>query len=95
MALTREQVRHVAQLARLELTEAEEAEYTQKLSAILDAVAQLQSVDTTDVEPTSHANFGEALLRADEVRPSLPHELGLKNAPAKNGTSFAVPKIIE
>ncbi|MCP3101922.1 Asp-tRNA(Asn)/Glu-tRNA(Gln) amidotransferase subunit GatC [Myxococcus sp. K15C18031901] len=95
MALTLEQVRHVATLARLALTPEEEQRFATQLSAVLDAVAQLQSVDVETVEPTSHATLAASLLREDVARPSLPPEKSLANAPAKVGTSFAVPKIIE
>ena len=103
MGLTLEQVRHVAALARLSLTPEEEQAYAEQLSAILDAVAQLQELDVTGVAPTSHASLGagsdtgsgEALLREDAQQPSLPSERALANAPARDGSSFAVPKILE
>lgn len=93
--LTDADVRHVAKLARLKLTPDEEQLYLKQLSAILEAMEQLKSVDTSAVEATSHATVVETPLRPDEPRPSLPIEKGLQNAPAKVGTSFAVPKIIE
>ena len=95
MSLSLDQVRHVATLARLALSEPEERLYQVQLSAILEAVEQLKTLDTEHVTPTSHASFGPAPLRADEVRPSLPPEKSLGNAPAKVGTRFAVPKILE
>ena len=95
MKLTVEQVRHVATLARLSLTSEEERSYATQLSAILDAVAQLQELDVSGVEPTSHASLASSLLREDATRPSLPPEKALANAPAKVGSSFAVPKILE
>ncbi len=95
MKLTLEQVRHVANLARLTLTPEEEQRYQSQLSAILDAVEQLNELDTSKVEPTSHATLAGTALRPDEVHASLPPEKGLRNAPAKMGTSFAVPKILE
>ena len=95
MKLSLEQVRHVAQLARLALTPEEELRYQEQLSAILDAMEQLNALDTRDVEPTSHASFGESVLREDRVKPSLGAEVAVANAPARVGTSFAVPKILE
>jgi aspartyl-tRNA(Asn)/glutamyl-tRNA(Gln) amidotransferase subunit C len=95
MKLTVEQVRHVATLARLSLSSEEEERYAEQLSAILDAVNQLQELDVSGVEPTSHATLASSLLREDVTRPSLPPEKSLANAPAKVGTSFAVPKILE
>ena len=95
MSLTLEEVRHVAGLARLSLSPEEEALMRTQLSAILDAVAELSQVDTSSVEPTSHAAGQVAPWRQDEVRPSYPPEKALGNAPEKVGTSFAVPRIIE
>jgi aspartyl-tRNA(Asn)/glutamyl-tRNA(Gln) amidotransferase subunit C len=95
MKLTMEQVRHVATLARLALTAEEEQQYQGQLSAILGAMETLSQLDTSQVEPTSHATLAESLLRADVAQPSLPPEKGLANAPARHGTSFAVPKILE
>jgi aspartyl-tRNA(Asn)/glutamyl-tRNA(Gln) amidotransferase subunit C len=95
MSLTLEEVRHVASLARLSLSAEEETLMQTQLSAILEAVAELSAVDTASVEPTSHAAGEVAPWRVDEVRPSFTPEKALGNAPAKVGTSFAVPKIIE
>ena len=95
MALSLEQVRHVANLARLSLTADEEQRFQEQLSAMLDAVETLKAVDTTGVEPTSHANFGDAALREDVARPSLGVDKALQNAPAKSGTRFSVPRVIE
>ena len=95
MALTPEQVRHVAALARLSLTPEEERRYTTQLSAILEAVEALQALDVSGVEPTSHATLAGSLLREDAPHTSLPPEVALANAPARVGTAFAVPKIIE
>jgi aspartyl-tRNA(Asn)/glutamyl-tRNA(Gln) amidotransferase subunit C len=93
--LTLEQVRHVAALARLELTSEEAQKFQGQLSAILDAVEKLNGLDTSKVEPTSHALAQAGTFREDVPVPSLPTDKGLANAPAKVGTAFAVPKIIE
>ena len=95
MALSLEEVRHVASLARLSLSADEEERYRHQLSAILEAMEQLKAVNTDQVEPTSHAIAVEGMLREDVVVPSMDPEKALANAPAKVGTSFAVPKIIE
>jgi len=76
MALTLEQVRHVATLARLALTPEEEQRFTTQLSAVLDAAAQLQSLDVEAVEPTSHATLAASPLREDVMKPSLPPNAG-------------------
>ncbi len=95
MKLSAEQVRHVAKLARLHLSGAEVERYQTQLSAVLDAVAAMDALDTTDVPPTSHAHFAESLRRPDEPVPSLPVEEGLANAPKRSHGSFAVPQILE
>ena len=69
MSLTREEVAHIAQLARLELTDAELETYREQLSAILDHVAQLAELDTTGIPPTSSVLPDQAALRPDEPRP--------------------------
>ena len=95
MSLTLQEVRHVAGLARLSLSAEEETLMRTQLSAILDAMNELSKVDTSAVEPTSHAAGDVSPWRTDDVRPSFPPEKALGNAPAKVGTSFAVPRIIE
>jgi aspartyl-tRNA(Asn)/glutamyl-tRNA(Gln) amidotransferase subunit C len=97
MSLTLDEVRRIAQLARLRLAPGEEEKFRVQLSAILDHVAELQQLDLSGVEPMTHAlAAGEAApLRRDEVRPSLPPEEALANAPAREGTTFKVPRIIE
>jgi aspartyl-tRNA(Asn)/glutamyl-tRNA(Gln) amidotransferase subunit C len=95
MSLSLEQVRHVASLARLAFSEEEERRFQTQLSAILEAIEQLNALDTSAVEPTSHASLMEGLLREDRVSPSLKIEKVLANAPATEASSFAVPKIIE
>ena len=95
MALTLEEVRHVANLARLSLSPEEEELMRTQLSAILEAMAELSRLDTAQVEPTSHAAGEVPPWRPDEVQPSFPPEKALGNAPARVGTSFAVPKILD
>jgi aspartyl-tRNA(Asn)/glutamyl-tRNA(Gln) amidotransferase subunit C len=95
MSLTLDEVRHVAILARLALSPEEEALMRTQLNAILEAMAELSKLDTAQVEPTSHAAGEVPPWRSDEVQPSFPPEKALGNAPAKVGTSFAVPKILD
>jgi aspartyl-tRNA(Asn)/glutamyl-tRNA(Gln) amidotransferase subunit C len=97
MALSVVEVRRIAALARLRLEPDEASRLAGELSAILDYVRQLESLDVSGVEPMTHAlAAGEELpLRPDEVRPSLPPERALANAPAREGTCFKVPRIIE
>jgi aspartyl-tRNA(Asn)/glutamyl-tRNA(Gln) amidotransferase subunit C len=97
--LSLDDVRHVAALARLALTPEEEGQYQTQLSAILEAMEKLRALDTSGVEATASGGaVVEEMLeatRADERAPSLPPERALANAPARHGTQFAVPKVIE
>lgn len=95
MALTKEQVRHVAQLARLDLRPEEEERYARQLGAVLDYVEQLQKVDVTGVAPLAHPLPLPAAEREDVVLPSLSRDEALANAPQKVGEGVAVPRIIE
>lgn len=95
MRLTREQVEHVALLARLELTEAEKQRDMNELNQILEHLERLNELDTSDVPPTSHAIPMTNVLRADEVRPSLPHAAALQNAPDPEAGCFRVPRVVD
>ncbi len=95
MKITPELVQHVARLARLEL-EPDEAEKMQsQLGDILDYIGLLDELDLSDVPPSYHVIDMANVMREDEMRPSLPVEKGLANAPEKEGTAFKVPRIIE
>ena len=91
MAITREEVLHVARLARLELSEDEVARFQEQLSAILDAVSKVSELDLSDVPPTSHPLSVVNVLRPDEPRPCLPLEDVFANAPERDGDHFRVP----
>jgi aspartyl-tRNA(Asn)/glutamyl-tRNA(Gln) amidotransferase subunit C len=91
MAVTRQDVDHVARLARLALSEDESAEMTTQLNRILAHVEMLQEVDTTDVEPLTHPFETRNVFRADEPRPSLTQADALANAPASAEQHFLVP----
>ena len=93
MAITREQVLHVARLARLALSEAEVERFQEQLSAILDAVGKVGELDLEDVEPTSHPLDVVNVWAEDEPRPSLPRDEALANAPDPEGGFFGVPAV--
>jgi aspartyl-tRNA(Asn)/glutamyl-tRNA(Gln) amidotransferase subunit C len=93
--LTLEQVRHVAKLAALELTEAEARSMCDDLGSILDHMAALEAVDVAGVAPTFHPIAMAAPLRADVLVPSLPHEEAIAAAPEHEHGGFAVPKVLE
>lgn len=95
MHLTAAEVRHVADLARLELTEDEIALYTEQLSAILDYAESLQQVDTGHVAPTPYVLPGYNVMREDEPQPSLSNEAALANAPASANGFFKVRAVFE
>jgi aspartyl-tRNA(Asn)/glutamyl-tRNA(Gln) amidotransferase subunit C len=97
MPLSLEEVRRVARLAQLRLSHEEEVALAGQLSAILDHVALLGELDVSQVEPMTHAlAAGDAPpLRADEPLPCLTPAQALANAPAREGSCFKVPRIIE
>ena len=95
MSLTLSQVEHIAELARLRLSEEEKARYREQLSAILDYVSQLQELDTTGIPPTSSALPAHSGLRPDEPRPGLTTQALLSNAPQVEAGEFRVPPVLE
>lgn len=95
MKISREQVAYVAHLARLEFSEEETERFTSQLNDILRYMDKLGEVDTTGVEPMTHAIAQKNAFREDVVGESLPPELSLANAPGARGGSFQVPKVIE
>jgi len=95
MSLTHEQIQHIANLARLELTEEELARYREQLSSILDHFEQLQSLDTENVPPTASIAVDQVSLRTDEPRPGLNLDELLQNAPESEQHQFRVPPVFE
>ena len=89
--IDRDEVLHVARLARLALSEEEIEPMARELSAVLDHIAKIAELDLDDVPPTSHVVEVTGGLRPDEPRPSLPRELALAQAPAVSGEGFLVP----
>jgi aspartyl-tRNA(Asn)/glutamyl-tRNA(Gln) amidotransferase subunit C len=95
MAITREDVRHIALLARLQLSEAEEEAFTEQLDHILSHCERLQRLDTAGVEPTAHVVAMATPFREDMIG-NAPNAVALlANAPVRDGRFFKVPKIIE
>lgn len=89
------QVRKVAKLARLQLTDAEVGEFTGQLSAILGYVEKMNELDTENVEPLAHCLSISNVFRQDRVEESLGTEKALANAPQRDGGFFKVPKILD
>ncbi|MBN1450657.1 MAG: Asp-tRNA(Asn)/Glu-tRNA(Gln) amidotransferase subunit GatC [Anaerolineales bacterium] len=95
MPLSLQEVEHIAKLARLELTDGQKARYREQLEAILDHVAKLQELDTTDVPPTASVSVGQMPLRVDESRPGLSTSALLENAPQQADGQFQIPPVFE
>jgi aspartyl-tRNA(Asn)/glutamyl-tRNA(Gln) amidotransferase subunit C len=93
--IDRKEVEHVARLTRLHLTEAELERMREQLNSILAHLDTLRLVDTTGIEPTSHAVDVVNVMREDEEEPCLSREEMLANAPDRSGEFFRVPRIIE
>jgi aspartyl-tRNA(Asn)/glutamyl-tRNA(Gln) amidotransferase subunit C len=88
-------VRYVADLARIALTDEEVERFTKQLSVVLDAVGKLREVDTAAIPPTASVLPLDNVMREDEVRPGLPLEDAMRNAPARDGDLFRVQTVIE
>jgi len=95
MALTLEDVEHVARLARLDLTADEKEAFREQLSAILDYAQLLEQIDISRVSPTATVLPMRNIMREDEVRPSLPQDLVLANAPDSDQGYFRVRAVLD
>ena len=95
MKLTLEEVEHIAELARLKLSDEEKARYGEQLSEILDYAVRLQTVDTAGISPTSSVLPARSILRPDEPRPGLSLKDALGNAPDIEKDQFRVPAVLE
>lgn len=95
MSITLKDVEHVANLARLDLSDAEKAQFTEQLNAILKYAEKLNELDTDGVEPTSHVLPITNVMREDVKKESLPIEKVLLNAPDEEDGQFKVPAVLE
>ena len=95
MSATQIDVKYVAHLARLALTPEEEEKFGAQLGQVLGYIEKLNELDVSQVDPTAHAVPMINVTRPDEVRPSLPNDEALRNAPARANGLFVVPKIVE
>jgi len=95
MKLSREEVQHIARLARLGMTETELERFREQLSNILENFEILQQVDTSDIPPTAQAIPLQNVVRDDKVAPSLPPDDVLANAPKREGELFRVKAVLE
>jgi aspartyl-tRNA(Asn)/glutamyl-tRNA(Gln) amidotransferase subunit C len=92
--ISKEQVEHVAWLARIELTEEEKQAFTKQLNEVLDYFKKINEIDTSNIEPTYHVLNLVNVLREDKVEPSLSKEDALRNASQKEDSFIRAPKII-
>lgn len=95
MTLSEQDVAKIANLARLELSQAEKGLYLEQLSAILDYAAMLNELDLSGIAPTTHAIAQENVLREDVIAPSLPLEETLYNAPKQQDNQFLIQSVLE
>ncbi len=95
MAVTSDDVKYIADLARLQLPDDEVESLKQDLNKILGYMEKLDELDTTDVEPLEHVTDPEVPFRKDEAGDPIPHEDALKNAPDADADYFRVPRVIE
>jgi len=94
MSITNEEIKHIAELARLELSQDEIEEFTHQFGNILLYMESLNQVDTENVLPMTHPIKMTNAFREDEVLSSIPIELALSNAPEKDEQAFIVPKVV-
>ena len=95
MKISKEEIEHIALLARLSLSDEEKELFGIQLSSILDYMDKLNELDTGNIEPTSHVLSLHNVMRHDILTPSIPREDALMNAPASTEKFYRVPKIIE
>jgi len=94
-AITEQEVRHVAVLSRLKLTDDQVRQYTRQLADVLAYVRKLDELDTTGIEPTAHAAPLKTVFRDDRAEPGMGVEKVLRNAPDRDGSFFKVPRVLD
>ena len=95
MKVTKEVLQNVATLSRLSIAESEEEKYMNELDKFLTYVDNLSQVDTENIQPTTYALPMQNVFREDVVKPSLPREKALQNAPLQDNGYFKVPKVLD
>lgn len=95
MKISNEEVKHIAKLAKLSLSDEEVEKYSKDLGDIATFVEQLNEIDISGVEPTAHILDKKNVFRKDELKESFPREQILKNAPSKEAGCISVPKVVE
>lgn len=95
MSVTKENVKHIAKLAKLEIKEDEISDFTSQFNDVLKYIEKLNELDTNNVKPLSHPVEGENIFRKDELRESILTSEALKNSASKTDEYFKVPKVIK
>lgn len=95
MSISKDEVKHIANLSKLNLTDEELEKYTNELSDIVDMANELSNIDIEGVKPTAHILDIQNVFREDIQQPSYDRELILKNAPSKDAGCVSVPKVVE
>ncbi len=95
MVVSKEDVKHIAKLSRLEFSEDEENKFLKSFNGILEHVQKIKSIDTEGVEPCSNVFTLNNVMRSDTAKESYPPEKLLENAPSKEDTAYLVPKVVE
>lgn len=95
MSISREEIKHIADLARINITDAELDKYTETLSDIVDMANEISKLNTDDVKPTAHILENVNVFRKDEVEPSYDRDKILVNAPTKESGCISLPKVVE
>ena len=95
MKISNEEVKHIAKLAKLSLSDDEVEKFSTELGQIAEFVNQLNEVDISGIEPTAHVVDKKNVFRKDEMKDSFPREQILKNAPSKEAGCISVPRVVE
>lgn len=95
MSISKEEIKHIANLSKLNIAENELDKYAETLSSIVEMANQISSLNTDNVKPTAHILENVNVFRKDEVKPSFSREIILKNAPTKESGCISLPKVVE
>lgn len=95
MSISKEEIKHIANLSRLNISEDELDKYAQDLSNIVDMSNEISKLNTDNVKPTAHVLDIKNVFRKDEVKPSFDRDTILQNAPTKESGCISVPKVVE
>lgn len=95
MSISKEEIKHIANLSRINVSEGELDKYVETLSNIVDMANEISKLNTDDVKPTAHVLENVNVFRKDEVEPSYNRDKILENAPTKESGCISLPKVVE